>query len=850
MSRHVRAVTMGIMAVSVFTGAIAAEARVGATRNFDIPAGDMANSLRIYGIQADEQIIFDAVQVRHFASAPVKGQFEGERALKILLKGTPLAVTRAPGGVLMVAPRRVAAPATRSIALAQAANSLPAPDSAAGSPMEAVAPALEEIVVTAQKRTESLQDTPISISVISGEQMSARGLTGIESFAAGSIPSLRVSPIIGRTSAFNIGIRGVVPNDASQVTRDPTLGIYIDGVYLGRVQGLGIDFLDVERIEVLKGPQGTLFGRNAVAGAISIVSKKPTGEFEGEFKVGARNFDGQNIRADVNLPAIGNVSIKLGGAYSKRDGWVENPLAGASDFSAYKKWGIRAAVLWEPVDNLSFLYNFDKSKDKTANNYGQIDRLLPGAPPLAPFFSIEPNRVRRARGGFPLEPSVGDVSGHSLNGSWDVAEDIEIRSITSYRKLDQTQYDNFAGTFFAYVPGAAFGRVSLAETHQNQFSQELQLVGSLPRLDYVLGAYYYREKAHDSADTPTCCTFNADGSGYTVLPALRFGARPVRASRVRATSHALFGQATWTPPVLSDRLHATVGARLTHDEKSGGMIAIRGVPSTLTFDFKSTRVDPAVTLAYDWTDDINTYVKWGTAYRAGGANTRTPNLAPFGEEELETAEIGLKSELFDRRLRANLAAYKSIYRDLQIDVTSPVNPALTETVNAIRPVKIWGFEADFTLAPARGLTLNAGYAYTNVDIPLQPSPFTTQIIVLNVVQTPKQAFSVSGDWDVAPVGAGMLALHMDGSYSSRFFSDAIDYTSNPGYFLLNGRVAINDFRIGDGGKQASVAFWMKNITDKAYYYYDFPLAGTGLANTVVAYYNEPRTYGLDFTFRF
>ena len=187
---------------------------------------------------------------------------------------------------------------------------------------------LGAVVVTAEKREASLQDTPISIAALSGEELSLRGIANLKDLQAGAIPTVRFAPFFGRASAPALSMRGIQSGDVTQISRDAAFGIYIDGVYLGRVQGLGMEMLDVERMEVLRGPQGTLFGRNAVGGALNIVSRRPSGEFGLRARAGISNFDGRSASLNLDLPSFANLSVKLDGLYSERDGWVDNPAEG------------------------------------------------------------------------------------------------------------------------------------------------------------------------------------------------------------------------------------------------------------------------------------------------------------------------------------------------------------------------------------------------------------------------------------------------------------------------------------------------------------------------------------------
>jgi len=221
-----------------------------------------------------------------------------------------------------------------------AANAAPAPANA-GDAESPDASALTDIVVTATKRETNLQSTPIAINVIGNETIKDRHVQSLLDLADGGVPSLRVATFEARQSALTVGIRGIVPFDQNQTARDTGVGVYIDGVYLARSQGLNAALFDVERIEVLKGPQGTLFGRNTEGGAVSIVTKDPSGEFGGRFIAGVGNFGSHNFEGHVDLPSFGNVAIKLDGIEQHQDPTVRNPLAGQTGWNQYERVGGR-----------------------------------------------------------------------------------------------------------------------------------------------------------------------------------------------------------------------------------------------------------------------------------------------------------------------------------------------------------------------------------------------------------------------------------------------------------------------------------------------------------------------------
>lgn len=733
-----------------------------------------------------------------------------------------------------------------------AGGSLLAPAAAFAQEADASSVRLDDIIVTAEKREESLQGTPISIAVLGSKDLESRGVTTLSDFTSGTVPSLRVVPFNGnRPSTMNITMRGINPGDPSQISRDQTVGLYLDGVYLGRAQGLSSELLDLERMEILRGPQGTLFGRNAVGGAISMVAKRPTGELGLDLTAGTRNFNGRNVKAHLNLPEVAGFSIKLDGVWNKRDGWVENSLGSAEDWYAINRRGARISVLWQPLNNVELLYAYDTSRDASVAGYSQIKAMVPGAAPLPPIFSVEDRRVLKGRVGVPLEPSVGKVSGHSLQANWDLSENLTLRSITAYRKLSQEQYDNSGGLLTPYVPNGVFGRVSYADVHQDQFSQEVQILGTFDSLKFVVGGFYFKEDADDLAHSPFSAQFNSDGTGYTLLPVILSGSRfPDRASEIHARSKAIFGQTTYTPPILDDRLHLTAGLRWTHDRKYGALTRARGAVINIPSSFSSKRVDPAFTAAYDWTDAINTYVRWGRAYRAGGANSRSATFRPFGDEQVSTWEIGAKTELFDRRVRFNVAAFRTGYSGRQVDFTNPANPSNIETLNAPGTTTIKGAEFDLTARVARGLTLTGSYSYTEWQAVQDINPFSGVIQQGVVNYTPKNSASIALDHQFSPFDGATLSTHFDMVYSGSFYTGGVTAPPTDSYAMFNGRVTLGDLELGTSGAKLAFSLWGKNLTNAQWEVFQFPLAGPGLANVLIANMNEPRTYGLEAKIKF
>ncbi len=712
---------------------------------------------------------------------------------------------------------------------------------------------IRDIVVTAERRETRLQKTPISISVVDNQDLLDRNIRSLTDLADGSVPSLRIAPFFNRTSALSVGIRGIVPFDANQPSRDASVGVYVDGVFLGRSQGLGAALLDIDRIEVLKGPQGTLFGRNAVGGAISIVTKKPTGELGMRTTVGLRNFGGYLAETHIDLPEWNGLSFKIDAISTLREGTVRNPLEGEEDFNRFDRRGLRASVRWQPSADFEAIYAFDTAYDATTPFAFQVIENRPGPLPVAPLQRAQPTRQRDAAVGLPQQNSVGRTQGHLLTMEWTASDAITLKSISSYREVEQDQWDNGLGlALVAFAPNRPTVRYSLANLDQYQISQELQLLGTAPRFNYVLGGFFYYEKGADDAWSPNTMLWNATGTALTRLPTLASGAVtpfPDRASTAIAESYAAFAQGTWNPAILDDVISITAGARLTHDKRSGNLTKLNGRDILIPFEASYTRVDPMIALAVDPTDDLHFYAKFGTAYRAGGANSRSIIYRAFDPESVQTFEAGFKADFWDRKARLNVAAYTTRYVDIQIDFNAQLEEGTTrttiETVNANGTGRIRGIEVDFNLAPVKGLLLSASYAYTDGKLPVALNPFNGRLEQSFIVFTPENAASFAGTYthDFGPaVFRANFSANLSDGYRGIFNSATL---SDPS-FLVNGRISLGEIKVGRGA-QIEFAAWARNLFDREQL--QFALDNAQLSRKI-GFFNEPRQLGFDMQVRF
>jgi iron complex outermembrane recepter protein len=818
---------------------------------------------------------------------------------------------------------------------------------------------LTDIVVTATKRETNLQQTPISISVMGADTIRERKVQSLLDLADGGVPSLRVAPFESRQSALTVGIRGIVPLDANQPAREQGVGIYIDNVYLGRQHGLNTGLFDVERIEVLKGPQGTLFGRNTEGGAVSIISKPPTGEFGGRIDGGVGNIGKYDAGIHLNLPKIAGFSIKLDGVISHQDAVTKNPLAGQTGWGTFHRKGGRVAIRWQPISGITNDFSADRAQDNNSPFYSQLlnynpNNCLSGGSNIAPLAipagstcvtpgtaflgtqgTVKPllpgvvingdTLMRVADIGVPQKDTVDKTFGYTNIFKWKAVDGLELRSITAWRGVEVEQNDNAGGyhrvpivTLTAACTAAApcgFSRYSRADLNQRQFSQEFQAVGTIDSVDYIAGLYYFNERVRDDAATPNSMGAIATvtgglvtGATYVPIPFCTGAVIPTlgnavagctidRASRVRSTSLAAYGQLTWN---ASEQLHITVGGRYTKDKKHGELLFSRGInyltnPASAAtngysaLDKKWTRFNPMITLAYDINDNIHTYAKYTTGYRAGGASSRTSNYQAFDPEDVKNYELGFKADLFDRHARLNVSAYKMDRKGSQVDL-STIQPTATGnfnnlvTFNAPGTTKIHGVEMDLTLKPTDRLKFDLSYAYTYTDIPLVPvtyreftsagvatGNFTTTLQKFYIVYTPRNAASGSFDYEL-PFGGGESAikLHMDANYSQANQSFDQYAVKADKSFIVNGRLGMIDVALGNNDTKLNIGLWGRNIFDNQLVFRRDPSnsvpsvqsnASVGVANITrignsngilgdYGNFNMPRTFGIDIALKF
>ena len=677
---------------------------------------------------------------------------------------------------------------------------------------------LEEVVVTAQKREERLQDVPISITAMSGAELEAKGIANMYG-ALSATPSVTVEKLSASTNTVAVFMRGL-GNVGVNANSGGSVGFYQDGFFVPRMYGVTSELADVERIEVLRGPQGTLYGMNTIGGAVNIVSKRPSGEFGLKQRLDFGSRDEFRSSTAINLPKWNGIAAKVSALNSSIDGYVRN--AGPSnDFGEEGSRAGRLQLRIEPTDKLSIDYFVDVGRYDWTSLYYQAPDMHGTTPPLLGSVYVGPDRpLSTSYRAFDVPKNQDKLQAHGLTLTWDASEALTVKSLTGYRDLTSENDINFVDS-----PGFPF--MQAEDSGSRQFSQEMQFLGTLlaGQLRYVAGLYYFEQKISGHLDYD----FSALGAGHQI-----------KQSKYQAESRAGYGQLTWAP----GRLELTLGARYTEDDRAGqahdsGAFIPVDVRHDVDTSFSS--FNPAFIVNYKWTDDLRTYTKVTTGYKAGGVFFTTPGFPnTFDPEEVTTYEIGLKSDWFDKRLRLNADVFWNDYRDFQqaIPAGSPIEGVnfLTYAAYNLGKVAIKGLEVDATLAPTDDLMLSVSYSYLDPEIQEVPviantlydnavnslSPYRAGDNIAHLYTVPfasKNSVSIAGDLTFARFGSSELTAHLDYRWQSRYYFYPVlgpavanrDKGSVPSYGRLNARLSWT--ATFDSGSRAMLSLWGRNLTD-------------------------------------
>ncbi len=680
-------------------------------------------------------------------------------------------------------------------------------------PLHAQAPesneALEVITVTAQRRAELLQTTPVSVTALAGDALVDRQIDGMLDVAA-QVPNLRIEPVTALPNAARVFLRGV-GEDQSTPTTDGAIGFYVDGVFHPRMQGAIFDFSDVERIEVLRGPQGTLYGRNTSGGAIKIITADPDEVLAGSVDLTVGSFDRRQIRGTIGGPIADSLKGSLSLLKNERDGNVENVTLDR-DVNSRDTTAVHGKLIWSATDALEVKLAADWSEDLADVGVG------------ASAFS-----------GYPADLFVttadGDPEGYlrtrgvALTAAW-ASGAYTLTSISAYRDMDNYGiFDNDGEA--RVIQHFAF------DTRQSQFTQEFTLASDWGRTQAIYGAYLFQEKMDH--DTINFLGSRPNPAGpVTALPDL---------THQETESYALFGQATYA---ATDALSFTVGARYTWDNKD---FLDRYPTRDLTYAVEEdwTAFTPRVAVDYKLNDNVFLFASWAEGYKAGGFNRSTvavTALTPYDEEEVSTIEVGVKAEFFDRRLRTNLTLFDNDYQDLQLSAYDPAT-LVSRRFNAAA-VTTRGAELELSAVAARGLLAYATVGYLDArydEFYNLVNGVLTDVSYLDLKGAPRWSYTAGFSWDMPLPMPGLLRLN--GNVSHRTHMENVvantPIVATPALTLVDASLV---WTSGDERWSATLAG--KNLTDKEYIGAGLHIGGL----LTVLYPADPRTWSAAVKYRF
>lgn len=691
----------------------------------------------------------------------------------------------------------------------------------------------QEIVVTAFKRKENLQDIPAAVSAISGDDLQKLGVVNVQSLTQ-AVPSVNFGEHAGTTL---ITIRGVGSTVDSGVT-EPTVATYIDGVFMPRSTMGFLRAVDLDRIEVLRGPQGTLYGRNATGGAINFISAAPTSTLSAGVNVSAGSRKAFSGSAFVSGPLSDSISVRVSGGHDEDDGYVKL-LPNKGRIANTNVDYVRGALRFAPSTGFSVDLSARYEKSTGANAYQQLltPAGLPGPQSTKPY-EIYGNNPYGAR----TETLV--VAG-TINA--DLSDTITLKSVTSYVDHKSSVDFDADATDFPGLYVTDFSRPS------ESYGQELNLIGDTGALKWILGAYYFHEKAGNALPLGIGAGF-APGFG---VPADSYLTQGVA---TKTESIAVFADATYS---LSDNFRVNLGLRYNDEKKDFNQNLFLTFPgntvlplaSNILTNLKSNKLLPKINVQFDVSDNVNTYAQWSRGFKSGGQNLPGgggENLGPGGfyqPETLDAYEIGLKTQSADRRLTANFAAFYYDYTNLQLTITVP--PATTLVQNA--PAKVYGLEGDFAFKVTDAFRVNASVNLLNARFKnflafddAQPTLGTQNLKGRALPHAPDLTANLGAEYEIA-LGSGLLSsvtlrgdVYHTSSVVLRYFGT--DNGSQKAYTLGNLSLTF----AGDDDK-AKLRLFVNNVGDTAYRQNSTYLGPFG---AFLGNYGPPRTWGAAFSYRY
>jgi iron complex outermembrane receptor protein len=698
---------------------------------------------------------------------------------------------------------------------------------------------LDEVVVTARRREEGLQDVPVAVSAFSVEQLESRQVFDLAGLN-GQVPNLTIYAARGSNTTLTAYIRGIGQADPLWGV-DPGVGLYLDDVYIARPQGALLDVYDIARVEVLRGPQGTLYGKNTLGGAIKYVSAEQTPEFKARLEGTLGNYGRTYGKGMINVPIGGTASLRLSGALLKRDGYGNNLFTG-QDISDQDTKAARASFRWQPTDSLDVRLAADLTRDDSTVRAAQ--RLAPNPLQAAIYRQAlspqNPDPFDTNSGMVPVNKT--DTNGYSLTVGWTPGGPWSVKSISAYREGDtETSID------FDTLPIAIADVGATYKDHS--FSQEVQLLYSADAFTAVGGVYYF------------------DGSAGGQVRNTFLGGTPLASfgdtqGKVATESLAGFGEGTWK---ATDRLNVTAGLRYTSEKKSARVLNraysnnafTTPIATVSDFDKSKTFTSflPKLSVDYRLTDATMAYASAARGFKSGGYNVRANSVAvprsaePFNDEQATTYEIGTKNTFAGGGVTLNVAYFYTDYKDVQLSVFTSFTQAngtqgfFGDFTNAGKAT-VQGVELEFTARPVDAWALQANGSYLNARYDEFISRGVNIANTQRFTNAPKWQGGVTSTYTFALGSAGNLGWQVGATYQTEVWptTDLSPAIRQGSYGLVNSSL---NWTSADSTWRASL--WGKNLTDKSYRTTGYNIPALGI---LTGFYGPPREYGVTVSYTF
>ena len=845
-SRAFLAATCCGAAVLAATSAMAAAQH----QQFNLSAQPAATGVREFARQAGLLILVSAGSVENTRTNAVKGDLGIDEALRRLIDGTGLTVVSNDGRTIILA--RPAAPAPKAVpvlypvtrAATLAAGEAPAAEVAANVGPQPVA--IEQVVVTARRREESVQDVPVSVTALSGATLLQKSVTDV--LQLGQVaPSVVMIPANGRAGLPVPRIRSLAETSGN-ISQDPTVGVYFAEAVINRLQGFGRALYDIDSVQVLKGPQGTLFGRSTTGGALLISPARPRFTDQGYISATIARFDRRDVEMMANTSFGDTFAIRFAASFGRRDGGSTN-LATGDNLGGERTNNMRFGALWRPTDTFENYLVIDYGEFRGTGT-PWVQYQVNAASAQAAAYPLVADLARQKQIGidnvyqnFPARAD-NDTKGVTDIAQFKVGGDVTLKNIANFRETRSSDRLDFDAT---ESPVDGFG----SDLHAQQYSEELQLLGNSfdKRLDWIVGLYYFAETSRQTI------------SQYLSGTALS----QVNDVKMPNTSKAIYAQATFA---ITPKWHFTAGGRYTSDSRGIVARAFNGAGTCLvvndakvpypncTRTEKVTYGEPTYNLSIDYrpTQDLMFYIAHRRGYRSGGFNSLAANpieFTPYAAEFVSDVEGGLKGDwaIGTGRLRTNLAIFYGAYTDIQRAIIVPLaSGGLGNSIFNAAKANIKGGELEVTYIPTADLQIDGFLAQSKARY----TDFAN-----NGVDYRGKAFALSPDY-MARIGAryrlrvipdNVGELHVDAGYrwqSKYFFAD----NPNP-LFPTQSAFGIADARLdwdNVAGKPLTISLFVTNLFDKRYIQALSNLYGIlGFAS---ANYNERRVFGLTARYNF